>query len=413
MKTAPVRQFRILSVIIILDLLSATMTVPLFPIIIADPSLSILGPGATQEKKAIMLAVVFVLYAIAQLIGAPYFGGLSDRFGRKKLLGWLFVLNMVQYVLVAISVIFNSFLLLVISRTVVGFAGGTVFIQQSAIADMSSPEDKAKNLGIVGIAFGIGLILGPILGTILANPEIHPSFSLATPFFAILMINTLNLFLLTRYFKETLTEFNPTKMTLLTGFRNLYDAFRLPQWRVLFIISFLLAAGLFFFLQYFQYILMYRFHFTTVHQGLTLAYCGLIMVIAQGYILPRLTHRFPVERLLPAFLIVLAFGYMLLTLSDSIALLFASLTILVIGQGICTPGLLALISNRAEGHVQGATIGINQSVQSFASAVPAALAATIVARDMNFPLVFGAVVSLLAFVIYYFFEGKGRSNRFL
>jgi DHA1 family tetracycline resistance protein-like MFS transporter len=408
MSTPPNRQLRVLSVIIILDLLSATMTVPLFPIIIADPTLSILGPDATQHSKAIALAIVFVLYAVAQLIGAPYFGGLSDRFGRKKMLAWLFMLNMVQYILIAVSIISNSFALLVISRTVVGFAGGTVFIQQSAIADMSSPADKAKNLGVVGIAFGIGLILGPILGTVLANPDIHPSFSLATPFFAILVINTINLYLLFRHFRETLKEFNPQKMTLLSGFKNLYNAFRLPQWRVLFTIATLLAAGLFFFLQYFQYILMYRFHFTTVQQGLTLAYCGLIMVIAQGYILPRLTKLFPVEQLLLVFLLVMGVGYTLLSLTDDVWLLFTALTVLVIGQGICTPGLLAVISNKAEGHEQGAMIGINQSVQSFASAVPAALAATLVARDMDFPLVFGAAVSVLAFLVYYFLEYKKK-----
>lgn len=405
------RQLRILSVIIILDLLSATMTVPLFPIIVTDPVLTILGPDVTKSYRLWMLTTLWVLYAFAQLIGAPFFGGLSDKHGRKKVLGAIFVLNIIQYFAIAISIILNSFWLLLISRTLAGFAGGTVFIQQSAIADLSSKEDKAKNLGIVGVAFGFGLILGPLIGTWLADANNHPSFTLATPFLAILFINTLNLGLLYYAFKETLTTFNKKSISLLGGFKNIYNAFKIPNWRVLFITTTFVSAGLFFFLQFFQVMLEEKFHFGLMEQGLTLAYSGLIMVLSQGVLLPRITKVISVERLLLFFLPTLALGYLLLSYANSVPTLLATLTIMVAAQGICTPGILSLISNKASSDIQGSTIGINQSIQSFSSAIPALLATSFVAQNIKFPLLFGAGMTFLAFVAYYFFEYRVEQQK--
>jgi len=402
----PKQQLRILSAIIILDLLSATMTVPLFPIIVADPEYTILGANATSSMMKINLGILFGIYAIAQFIGSPYFGSLSDRFGRKKILSFIFIMNIIQYIAIAISIHLQSFVLLVVARSFAGFAGGTVFIQQSAIADLSTPSEKAKNLGIVGIAFGIGLILGPLMGTFLSNPDIHPSFNLSTPFLAILIINFFNLVLLAKYFDEPLKSFNKSKISLIAGIQNLYRAFSEKQWRALFLSALFVYFGLFFFLQFFQVILIDRFEYTIMQQGMTLAFCGLIMASAQGVLLPRLTNRFPVNKLILVFLPVLALGFVLLTMAYSHWMLFISLVLLISAQGICTPGLLAMISNKAGDNVQGATIGINQSIQAFASALPPLIASAIVARYLDFPLVFGAVASVIAFIIFYFFEYK-------
>lgn len=409
-ETNNTKQFRILAVIIILDLLSATMTVPLFPVIITDPQLSIFGLDVTKSFKYWALTALYVCYGIAQLIGAPFFGGLSDKYGRKKVLAFIFVLNIVQYFMIAISIIYQSYILLLISRTTAGFAGGTVFIQQSAIADLSSKEDKAKNLGIVGIAFGIGLILGPLIGTWLADSGNHPSFSLATPFFAILFINTLNLMLLGYFFKESLTDFNKEKFSIFQGLKNIYLAFSIKNWRILFVTTTFVCAGLFFFLQFFQVMLEDRFGFGLMEQGLTLAYSGLIMALAQGVLLPLLTKRFGVNKLLVVFLPTLAIGYFMLAQAQSIPFLLISLFIMIAAQGICTPGLLAMISNRANRNVQGATIGINQSIQSFASIIPATLATSFVATNVKFPLLFGTVVTFLAFFIFYWFEFRVRRD---
>lgn len=409
MKRDPKKQLNLLTAIIILDLLSGTMTVPLFPIIVADPAYTILGPDATSLMMKVHLGLLFGTFALAQFIGSPYFGGLSDKYGRKKILTFIFVLNIVQYIVIAISIYTQNFLMLIIARSFAGFAGGTVFIEQSAIADLSGPEDKAKNLGRVGIAFGVGLILGPILGTLLSNPEIHPSFSLATPFLAILVINSLNLFLLIRYFEEPLRTFNPSKFSLFSGIRNLYLAFSQARWRALFTAALFMNCALFFFIQFFQVILIDRFGYSITQQGLTLAYCGLIMALSQGVMLPVLTHKYSVKNLVIVCLPLMAVGFVLLTISYTPLALFVSLTLLIAAQGVCTPGILAMISNKAGAEQQGATIGIHQSVQSFASAAPPLLAAPLVAAYLDFPLVFGAVTSLIAFAVFYLFEFRNRS----
>lgn len=380
------------------------MTVPLFPIIVTDPLLNIFGVDSAAEYRNWMLTTLFVTYSFAQLVGAPFFGGLSDKYGRKKILAFIFIVNIVQYFLIALSVMMQSYTMLLITRITAGFAGGTVFIQQSAIADLSTKENKAKNLGIVGVAFGIGLILGPLIGTWLADANNHPSFSLATPFFAILGLNALNLILLFVAFKESLTTFYKKSFSLLDGFKNIYIAFSMPNWRILFIATSLLSAGLFFFLQFFQVMLEQKFNYGVQQQGITLAFCGLIMVFSQGFVLPRLSKVVKVERLLLFALPTMAVAFLFIAFSNSSLLLYLSLALFITAQGICTPGLLSLISNKAEKNVQGATIGINQSIQSFSSALPALLTTSLVNADIRFPMFFGFAATILALVIYYVWE---------
>jgi MFS family permease len=101
---------------------------------------------------------------------------------------------------------------------------------------------------------------------------------------------------------------------------------------------------------------------------------------------------------------IMTLGFLALTLAYSQTGLFIALFVLISSQGICTPGLLALISNRAADDMQGATIGINQSMQSVASAIPPLLAASLVAVYLDFPLIFGAVVTSIAFVVFYLYE---------
>lgn len=397
------KQLYVLSFIIVMDLLSACMTVPLFPILIIDSDIGMLDPSVAFHRRNIILGWLFGFYALAQFVGSPIIGSLSDRYGRKRILGIVFILNIVQYFLIAISIQIKSLELFFFARITAGLAGGTVFVEQSAMADISSPEDKTKNMGIVGAAFGFGLVLGPIISTLLSDSSIYSGFNLSTPFYAILVINTLNLYLLFRFFNETLkkTDRNvSSSVSFFTGLSNIKKAVTVKSWRRLFAVIFVNTIGFMFFLQFFQVFLIEKFGMTVVEQGLFLAYCGLWMVISQGLILRKLTSKYSANELLKLALPMYALGYVVMLIPQSKSALFFFIPFLIVFQGLCFPSLLAIVSNKASIKTQGETIGINQSVQSLASAIPAFLASGFMSKWINFPFYFGAATTLFAWVIF-------------
>jgi DHA1 family tetracycline resistance protein-like MFS transporter len=155
-----------------------------------------------------------------------------------------------------------------------------------------------------------------------------------------------------------------------------------------------------FFLQFFQFFLMEKFQLNILEQGLIIGFCGLWMAISQGLILRFLTRFFKTHNLLLVSLPLLSLAYLSLLLPQTVIGMYIVIPILIIFQGITFPSILSIISNKASRINQGETIGINQSVQSMASALPALLVASFVSEWINFPLYFGAICTLIATFIF-------------
>lgn len=406
----PKPQLKIFSVIIMLDLLSACMTVPLFPILVKDPNLGLLGSEYTFAERTLINGYIFGFFAIAQFFGSPIVGALSDRVGRKMVLNAVFIINIITYFAIAFGIQTRSLEIFFAARILMGLLGNSIMIEQSAIADMSTPENKAKNLGVVGAAFGIGLIIGPVLSTILSDSNVYSGFSLATPFYAILIINIFNLGLMNLSFKETLIERNKKPISIFIGVKNLKTAFLTPTWRRLFLVVFFITVGFMFFLQFFQFFLMEKFQLNILEQGLIIGFCGLWMAISQGLILRFLTRFFKTETLLLFSLPLLSLAYLTLLLPKTAIGMYIVIPILIIFQGITFPSILSIISNKASNINQGETIGINQSVQSIAAAMPALLVASFVSDWINFPLYFGAASTLVATFIFVLQKKESSMN---
>lgn len=410
MQNTPKPQLKLFSVIIMLDLLSACMTVPLFPILVKNPEIGLLGSEYSFEQRTLINGYIFGFFAIAQFFGSPIIGALSDRIGRKTVLNAVFVINVVTYIAIALGIELKSLEIFFAARILMGLLGNSIMIEQSSIADVSTPENKAKNLGIVGASFGIGLIVGPVISTVLSDSSIYKGFNITTPFYAILVINIINLALMNLYFKETLPEKNKKPISIFIGVKNIKRAFTTPTWRRLFLVVFFISVGFMFFLQFFQFFLMEKFKLEILDQGLLIGFCGLWMAISQGGILRFLTRYMTAEKLLYYSLPLLALAYLTLLIPKTVAGLYITVPVLIIFQGITFPSVLSIISNKASAINQGETIGINQSVQSMASALPALLVASFVSDWINFPMIFGSACTMVAAIIYLLQKKKTITN---
>jgi len=172
----------ILFLIVFLDLVGVGILIPVLAPLMLDTGSQIVPAGWSEATRNLALGILIAVYPLAQFFGAPILGTLSDRYGRKKLLGFSLFGTLIGYILFAVGILTNHLWLLFLSRTLDGFTGGNLSIANSSIADMNAGQKSAKNFGLIGMAFGFGFIVGPFLGGILSDPHLVSWFNHATPF---------------------------------------------------------------------------------------------------------------------------------------------------------------------------------------------------------------------------------------
>lgn len=235
----------VLFLTLLLDMIGMGMIIPIIPIIFTDPSSPhfLLG-GYSVGAQYIFSGAVTALFGLMQFIAAPILGELSDVFGRKKLLMVGVGVLAFSQILFGFGIEIASLSLILVSRAIAGIAGANFGIAQASIADVTAPKDRAKNFGLIGVAFGLGFIIGPTLGGLVASVTGSPS----SPFWLAGALGILNMVSISLFLSETnMNRSERKKFTLLRGIHNLQSAFRDVDARPLYLANFLYVSGFVFF----------------------------------------------------------------------------------------------------------------------------------------------------------------------
>ena len=386
---------------VFLDFLGFGMVIPIIAPVLLDPVHSILPSEYSYASRTITLGLLIASFPIAQFFGAPVLGALSDRYGRKKILLISIFFTAVSLILFGIGIKIRDLTLLFVSRLLNGLMGGNVSTAQSAVADMSDLQSKAKNFGLIGMMFGLGFILGPFFGGKLSDFHNVSWFSFSTPFWVAGGLSFVNVILIMRWFKETLRIPNlEVRVSLATGVKNLRRAFSSRNLRMIFIVSFLAIFGFTAFTQFFQVYLITKFNYNQAHIGMTYAYLGLWIAIAQGLVVRFLLKIYQPSKILKFSLLILSAAIIVLLLPQGDVWLYFILPFVSLSQGASTPNIIALISNSAGMKEQGEVLGINQSVQALGFAIPPIVAGFISSIDFRLPIVMGSLFVLLSWIVY-------------
>ena len=395
---------------VFLDMLGVGIVIPVIAPLLLDPSHNMLGVDYSVETRTILLGFLIAAYPLAQFFGAPMLGALSDRFGRKKLLFISLIGTLAGYILFATAILEQNIYLLFFSRLLDGFTGGNISIALSAISDSSDEKSKAKNFGMVGAAFGLGFILGPYIGGKLADPGIVSWFNAATPFWFAAILTAVNLLFVLIIFPETLREKRNTSVSVFTGFQNIGKAFKLRHLRILFLVVFLLTFGFNFFTQFFQVFLYNKFNYSISEIADIFAFIGIWIVIAQGALQRPLSKKFVPLKILKVSGLALGITLPLLLLPDESKYIFFVLPFIAIFQGLTQPNITSLVSSQAGQGEQGQILGINQSIQSLAMAIPPIIASYINLVNINLPIATASFCIVLAWLILILFFKNGKSD---
>ncbi len=384
---------------LMLDMIGIGMVIPIVSVIFTDPSsTSFLLNGVDEKYWFIIAGAATAAYGLVQFLAAPVLGEMSDMYGRKRLLSLGVLVLALSNLLFGVSILIKSLVLLFISRLIGGFAGANFSIAQATIADISTPENRAKNFGLIGAAFGIGFIIGPALGGLIA----HTTGSAAAPFFFSGVLGILNFLSVNFFLKETHNEnrAQAKRLTPLKAITNIKIAFKDQHVSTLYKTNFLYYLGFTFFTSFSGLYMVDRYKIGEGALGTYFAVIGICVVLTQLVILRAISGKFKPETILKYSIPTVAVTIFLVPFVPNITWQYLLVPLIAIPQGISMSNLGALLSSRVTKDKQGISLGINGSLsalsQGLIPSIAGVLASTI---GVKAPFMLGSVCLILSFTL--------------
>jgi multidrug resistance protein len=338
----------IVFVTVFLDLVGFGIVIPLLPLYAQRF-------GAGPVTVAWLLAV----YSLMQFLFAPWWGRVSDRVGRRPILLLGLFGSAAGYLAFGLA---SSLTVLFAARALNGFAGANVGVAQAYVADVTRPEERARGMGMIGAAFGLGFIFGPAIGGLLSR------YGTAAPFFGAAAVTLANALLATVRLPESLPperrSAHPHGFGLMERLRAVAGAGTPPRLRGIYASVFVATVAFAALEGTFSLWADARWHLTRQGISYLFAFIGLVGVVAQGGIVGRLAPRFGAGRTAVGGLLLIALGMAGLALAPSIPLLLVALALIALGHGTASPSLSTLVSHQGGPGEQGRLLGINQSLSA-------------------------------------------------
>jgi DHA1 family tetracycline resistance protein-like MFS transporter len=371
----------IVFLIVFIDLVGFGIVIPILPLYAEE-----------YRPSPAAFGLLMASFSIMQFLAAPILGRLSDRMGRRPILLVSLFGSAVGYVLFGIA---GSLGMLFVSRIIDGISGGNISTAQAVIADITGPEERAKGMGIIGAAFGLGFILGPAIGALLVTvaPWLPGIGAAVASMIAFLLV-------LTRL-PETLdrdTRREARRHPL--GLGSLAEALSHPFVGLCLLMVFCTIFAFANFETTFAQFAKLRFSYSTSTIAWLFVYAGFLGAVVQGGMVGRLAKRFGEVRLIVAgtFLSFLALGCVPYT-SERGSLL-VTLAVLALGQGIAHPCLSAFTSKLVDPDEVGGVMGVYQGMSSLARIVgPFWGEVAYGAIGVAWPFRTGSIFMLMAFVV--------------
>lgn len=385
---------------------------------IVIPVLPFYAEGTQFNATPRTVGLLFASYSIMQLFFSPILGRLSDKYGRRPVLLISIIGTGIGFLILGFAA---TLWMLFVGRILDGISGGNISTAQAYIADITTKEDRAKGMGLLGAAFGLGFIFGPAIGGILSRWGVHVPFLFAAGLcFA-------NATLLYFTLPETVTRDHPARISAAggRGFTQLINSLKQPRLGFILTIYFLFVVAFSIMTTSFSLYTMFRFGYDAQHNGYLFAYVGLIAVIIQGGLIGRLVKRFGEQ-----WLVIVGALFFALSLfsvpfvgpnaGGLVALLIGG-GIFSLGNSLSTPALNSLASKSVGAAEQGSVLGVTQSVASLARAVGPSIAALLInstsqemgadgvlhyMSDRSLFITFwtGAVIMFMAFLLAVYFR---------
>lgn len=389
MKQPQKKQLILIFAFVFLDLLGYSLILPLLPFYASSF-------GATLT----LVGLLGTVNGLGQLIAAPLIGRLSDRYGRRPLLIVAVSGTILGFLLLGFA---RSLWMIFLSRIVDGLLGGDTALARAYITDITEPKNRAKNLGLIGAAFGLGFIIGPVMGGILGD------ISLNLPALIAAALSIINLVGIIIWLPESLPpDVRKTRRkNPHTAFNlaNLVDELRRPCVGPLLVIRLFFSFAFTIFQSSFALYAKEVLGLSVQSTGLVLTYVGLLSVIVQGFAIGKLTQVFKERQLVLSSILILAGSLLAWGVTKDLWLLLVVLAPIALSGGILTTVLTSQITKAVYQEDVGGTLGLANSMQTLAQIITPGLGGLILSAVG--PWALGASASILMVMAYVSTLGKG------
>ena len=364
--------------------------------------------GIENYAPVLFGGLISSFFSILQFIFAPFWGAVSDRRGRRGVLLMTVAGTALGYFVWVCS---GSFWLFLLARIVSGAFSGNLSVATAAVADVTTREQRSKSMGLVGAAFGLGLVTGPTIGAFTAHINLlthHPSLArfgfnpFSVPALVALGLCLINLAWIAARFHETLSpaaraEARPPRLRnpirAILGLEN-------PAVRRTNLVAFVFSIAFVAMEAALTFLATKRFGYTARENGILLGFLGLCAIITQGYIVRKLLNVASEVRVLTSGLGFTVVGLLVIGFAVAPWMLYVGLALLALGSGLVNPATTGLISLYAGPEEQGRVLGIFRSLSALARAFTPMLAGVVFWRFGSTSVFVGAAgLSVLALAL--------------
>ncbi|MEX0773946.1 MAG: MFS transporter [Balneolales bacterium] len=392
--------------VVLVDLIGFGIVLPLLPFYASE-----------FNASPVAIGLLYSIYSVAQLIFSPIWGSYSDRIGRRPIMLFSTFGAVIAYIIFGFA---GSLTVLFISRLIAGVMGGNISTAQAYIADATTPENRARGMGLIGAAFGIGFVMGPAIASGLIHPEFKAFFDNSgfTNFAAWMEANRYSLpgffaaflsfcsFLLV-YFKlpETVDKTRKTtgkitaRPTVFTStfWHNISKQQKATGSKVLTLLlfaSFLLSFGQASLYSAFPLFCEAVLDMDPEQVGIQFFYIGMIAVVVQGGLIKPLTRWFSEEKLFLTGNILMTMGLAAIAFAGTISMLTFFLGVMALGHSLNLPTLSSLVSQEADPKNVGAMMGTAQGLSGLGRAIGPTWGGFLFSVSFGLPFIATAVVML-------------------
>ncbi|MDR3621782.1 MAG: MFS transporter [Paludisphaera borealis] len=376
----------IVILIVLIDLLGFALVMPL------------LGPFAKQYLfEGWQLGLLFAAFPICQLIAGPILGRLSDRYGRRPLLVFSQAGTALSFLILGLS---RNFRVMLLGRMLDGASGGNIVVAQAYVADVTPPEHRTRNMGLIGMAFGVGFVLGPLLGALLSDLPIAADWRLRLPFLVAAAFSTLAWIVVVWKLPESIPVGSaPRQAARVLSRRGIIDTIQLPGVAQLVAVAFLSVLAWATMEGTFAVFLQDRMSWSPSAIGFAFAGSGLVSALVQGGLIRPLVPRYGEIRLILVGVVLAGLGFVgVAAMSGASAWpLVGAVVLFSVGSGLVSPSISGLLSRITPMSEQGAVFGALTSTQTLARIISYMTGNILLARvSPSAPYWFGAAIYLVA-----------------